>query len=285
MRRSLLFIPSNAPAMLQNADVFAADSVIFDLEDAVLLSEKDAALQLLNQFLNLYPLSQVEKVVRINGLDNTLGFIDLTTIVSDRIDTIMLPKATMESTLLLDQILSKIEKKTKMNKRIGIIPIIEKAFSIIEVSDIAKIQRVSGLLLGGEDLATDLEVERTEDGIEILLSRQMVVLAAKANQIDAIDTPYTNTTNPEGLKKDAVFAKSIGMNAKACIHPIQIEVVNTVFSPKDSEIEYAKKILKANEDAILENRGAFSVDGKMIDKPIIERAKKIIEKAKQWNLM
>jgi citrate lyase subunit beta/citryl-CoA lyase len=285
MRRSLLFIPSNAPAMLQNADVFAADSVIFDLEDAVLLSEKDAALQLLNQFLNLHPLDSIEKIVRINGLDSSLGFTDLTTIVSDRIDTIMLPKATLETTLLLDQVLTKIEKKTKMSKRIGIVPIIEKAGSIIEVNNIAKIERVNGLLLGGEDLATDLEVERTEDGLEILLSRQMVILAAKANLIDAIDTPYTNPTNPKGLEKDSNFAKSLGMNAKACIHPVQIEVVNQVFSPKESEIEYAKKVLKANEAAILENRGAFSVDGKMIDKPIIERAKKIIEKAKQWNLI
>jgi citrate lyase subunit beta / citryl-CoA lyase len=285
MRRSLLFIPSNTPAMLQNADVFSADSVIFDLEDAVLLSEKDAALQLLNQFLKLFPLGSIERIVRINALDTALGFIDLTTIVSDQIDTIMLPKATKESTLLLSQVLSKIEKKTKMRKKIGVIPIIEKASSIIEVSEIAKIERVNGLLLGAEDLATDLEVERTENGLEILLSRQMVVLAAKANLIDAIDTPYTNPTNNEALEKDSIFAKSIGMNAKACIHPVQIDTVNQVFSPKESEIEYAKKIIEANEIAIKENKGAFSVDGKMIDKPIIERAKKVIDKAKQWNLL
>ena len=285
MRRSLLFIPSNTPAMLQNADVFSADSVIFDLEDAVLLSEKDAALQLLNQFLKMFPLGSIEKIIRINGLDSTLGFTDLTTIVSDQIDTIMLPKATKETTLLLVQVLTKIEKKMKMHKKIGIIPIIETASSVLEVSEIAKIERVSGLLLGAEDLSTDLEVERTENGLEILLSRQMVILAAKANMIDAIDTPYTNPSNPDGLEKDSLYAKSLGMNAKACIHPVQIDIVNQVFSPKESEIEYAKKILAANEAAILEHKGAFSVDGKMIDKPIIERAKKLIEKARLWNLL
>ncbi|MDO9628923.1 MAG: aldolase/citrate lyase family protein [Acholeplasmataceae bacterium] len=285
MRRSLLFIPSNTPAMLQNADVFAADAVIFDLEDAVLLSEKDAALNLLNQFLSLFPLGSVEKVVRINGLDSSLGFVDLTTIVTDKIDTIMLPKATKEMTLLLVEVLRKIEKKTKMTKKIGIIPIIEKASSVLEVADIAKIERVNGLLLGGEDLATDLEVQRTENGLEILFSRQIVILAAKANQIDAIDTPYTNTTNQSGFESDSEFAKSLGMNAKACIHPIQIETVNKIFSPKVSEIEYALKVIAAYEAAILEKRGAFSVDGKMVDKPVIERAQKVIEKAKLWNLL
>ncbi|MBU1094804.1 MAG: CoA ester lyase [Firmicutes bacterium] len=284
MRRSLLFIPANSPAMLQNADVFASDSVIFDLEDAVVLSEKDAALSLVNEYLKKFEFDNLEIIIRINGLDTLLSKNELDTIVNDKIDTVMLPKATYETTLQLSKMLEKIEKQKKLTKKIGIIPIIELAKSVIEVNQIASVRGVTGLLLGGEDLATDLEVERTEQGLEILLSRSMVVLAAKANQIDAIDTPYTQTQNDEGLLKDTLFAKSLGMSAKVCIHPNQIETINQVFSPNEDEIAYAEKILNAVSQNMNNHKGAFSVDGKMIDKPIIERAQKLLEKAKKWKL-
>ncbi|MCF7930663.1 MAG: CoA ester lyase [Acholeplasmataceae bacterium] len=284
MRRSLLFIPANSPAMLQNADVFNADGVIFDLEDAVLVSEKDAALSLVNEYLKKFQFDHLEIIIRINGLDTQFSKDDLECVVSDHIDTIMLPKATYENTLELSKIIQKIEKQKKLKKKIGIIPIIELAKSIIEVNQIASVARVNGLLLGGEDLATDLEVERTEESLEILLSRSMVVLAAKANQIDAIDTPYTQTQNEEGLLKDAQRAKGLGMNAKSCIHPNQIDVINQVFSPSEQEIEYAKRIIEVISDDKNRQKGAFSIDGKMIDKPIIERAQKILKKAKDWNL-
>jgi citrate lyase subunit beta / citryl-CoA lyase len=284
MRRSLLFIPSNAPSMMQNADVFEADAVIFDLEDAVSLFEKDAALNLLEQFLNRFSLENIEMIVRINGLDTNLGMMDLNRIVSDKIDTIMLPKATFASTSLCQEIILTLENKKALKKTIHIIPIIEKAISLIEINDIAKLDRVDGLLLGAEDLATDLEVIRTHESIEILVPRTMVVYAAKAYGKDAIDTPYVDTTNQEGLKKDACFAKSLGMNAKACIHPNQIDSVNQIFIPSLKEISEAKKIMMAYEIAEKEGKGVFSVDGKMIDKPIIERAKKILMKKDRWNL-
>ncbi len=284
MRRSLLFIPANSPAMLQNADVFAADAVIFDLEDAVITSEKDAALSLVNEYLKKFNLDQLEIIIRINGLDTPYSKDELNTIINNSIDTIMLPKATHENTLQLSKILDKIEKQKKLSKKVGIIPIIELAKSVIEINQIASVNRVTGLLLGGEDLATDLEVDRTEQGLEILLSRSMVVLAAKANQIDAIDTPFIQTQNEEGLQKDALFAKSLGMNAKSCIHPNQIDIINSVFTPSEKEIEYAKKIMQAVSENKDNQKGAFSVDGKMIDKPIIERAQRLLKKAKHWKL-
>jgi len=285
MRRSLLFIPANSPAMLQNADIFQSDGVIFDLEDAVMLSEKDAAVHLLDNFLKSYAFENLEIVVRINPLDSEFSKTELEQIVSDKIDTIMLPKATSKNTNLLSKLLDKLEKSKKMNKKIGIIPIIELAYSVLEVQNIASIHRVNGLLLGGEDLATDLEVERTEGSMELLLSRGLIVLAAKAYKLDAIDTPYTKTNDEEGLNKDSTLAKQLGMNAKVCIHPNQIETVNTVFSPSIEDIEYARKVVKAEADASSNGKGAFTVDGKMIDKPIIIRAKKLLEKAQRWGLL
>jgi citrate lyase subunit beta / citryl-CoA lyase len=284
MRRSLLFIPANTPSMMQNADVFEADAVIFDLEDAVQLTEKDAAVDLFVQFLNQFKLKDVEIIVRINGLDTPFGEQDLYRVVSNQIDSIMLPKATVQSTAFCEGLIRKIEKKRKMTKMIRIIPIIERAVSVIEAYEIASFERVDGLLLGAEDLATDLEVERTEQGTEILFARSMVIMAAKANGIDAIDTPYTSTNNLLGLETDARFAKSLGMNAKACIHPNQIDTVNQIFCPSIEAIRHAKRIIEAEQEAIKQQRGAFSVDGKMVDKPIIERARKVLEKAKQWHL-
>jgi len=285
MRRSLLFIPANSPAMLQNADVFSADSVIFDLEDAVTITEKDAALNLLDLYLKTHDLSQMEIVVRTNSFVTGFSTRDIETITSDKIDTIMLPKANAHDVLMLSKMLTKIEKKKNMSKKVRILPIIELASSLLEIKEIACLDRVDGLLLGAEDLATDLEIVRTETGTEILYARSLVVVAAKANKIDAIDTPYTNTKDEDGLMKDCKFASSLGMNAKACIHPNQIEVVNQIFSPSIHEIEYAKKVLIAYEEAQKTGKGAFSVDGKMVDKPIIERANKLIKKAEKWGVL
>ena len=282
MRRSLLFIPSNTPAMLQNADVFHADAVIFDIEDAVSIDQKDAARHLLNQYLKQFNMLKLEKIVRINSLDTLFYKSDVDFILSDAIDTIMLPKATVQTVNELSKLLSRLEKHKKMHKKIAIIPIIELATSLIEVDEIARMDRVNGLLLGAEDLATDFEVERTEMGHEIFYARSKIIVAAKANKMDAIDTPYTNTTSLSGLIKDATFAKSIGMNAKACIHPNQIDDVNRIFSPTETEINYAMKVLTQAKHA---QKGAFAVDGKMIDKPILERCQKMIDKAIKWGLI
>ncbi|PKK93846.1 MAG: CoA ester lyase [Tenericutes bacterium HGW-Tenericutes-6] len=285
MRRSLLFIPANQPGMLQNADVFEADAVIFDLEDAVFASEKDAALELLNAFLDAIPLNKVEVMLRINGLDTEQGLIDLKHIVSEKIDTIMLPKANLDVLNSCSDILDELELNYQMLKRISIVPIIEDADACFHAYEIAKHPRVSGLLLGAEDLAKDLEVERTDASFEIFFARSQVIYAAKAHQKDAIDTPYISTKNEEGLILDAKYAKSLGMNAKACIHPNQIDIINEIFSPSKADIEQALRIIKAMDDPNNKEKGAFSLDGKMIDKPIIERALKTIEKAKKYQLI
>lgn len=285
MRRSLLFIPSNSPAMLQNADIFGADGVIFDLEDAVSVSEKDAARTLLDTFLTMYPLSHLEIVVRINQVETSIETGELNLIVSDKIDTIMLPKATKQSTLILIGQLKKIELEKNLTKKINIIPIIEMAESVLQVSDIAKLERVSGLLLGAEDLASDLEVSRSIESLEILMPRALTILAAKANKIDAIDTPFIHKDDEDGLIKDAKFAKQLGMNAKACIHPNQVETINEIFSPSPLEINQALRILEAYQKPENKQKGAFSLDGKMVDKPIVDRAQRLIEKAKAWHLL
>ncbi|HOE06073.1 MAG TPA: CoA ester lyase [Bacilli bacterium] len=282
MRRSCLFIPSSNPGMLQSADIYPFDAVIFDLEDAVTMSEKESARELLKNFLSIADLKQKEIMIRINSLDNDLAMLDLDDIVSDEIDTIMLPKARVSDIVYLDKVLRQIEEKKQMTKKINIVPIIELASSLLEVERIAAEKRVNGILLGAEDLTSDMEVSRTEEGTEIFYPRARIAMACKAFKIDAIDTPYTNVNNLEGLEKDSLVAKELGFNAKACIHPNQIDVINRIFSPTEKEILRAQKIVAAYEQ---EKKGAFSLDGKMIDKPIIERSLKIIAKAKKIGLL
>jgi len=285
MRRSLLFIPSNNPGMLESSSLFGSDSVIFDLEDSVSVSEKDNSRNLLISFLNSKEKLNLEVVVRINDSDTPFYYADLEAVVTPKIDTIMLPKASVKTLSKLDKDLSKIEKEKQLVNKIKVIPIIELASSLIEASEIAAMPRVDGLLLGAEDLSSDLEVVRTEEGLEILYARMVVITAAKAKKIDAIDTPFPNVFDNDKLKKDCEFVKRIGMNAKACIHPNQIEVVNEVFSPTQAEINWATKVLMAKEEAEKKNQGVFSLDGKMVDKPVILRAEKIILKAKKYKIL
>lgn len=284
MRRSLLFMPGNNPGMLQNCDVFESDTVIIDLEDAVSSTEKDSARNLVKSFITTHSVKN-EIMIRINGFDTPFYEKDLDYVVSDNIDSIMLPKARVEDLIKLDTILTKYEKERKMKKHINVVPIVEMALSLIEVDEIAKCPRVNGILLGAEDFTKDLEVTRTKEGAEILYARSRIIVACKAYKIDAIDTPFTDTVDMEGLKKDVNYVKGLGMNAKSAIHPNQIETINRAFTPTQKEIDYAIRVLKARDEAYSKGLGVFSLDGKMVDNPVIKRAETVIEKAKKFEVI
>ena len=286
MRRSLLFMPGNNPAMLQNSDVFDADAVIYDLEDAVSPAEKDSARNLVSAFLSArkkpFPM---EIVIRINGLDTEYYLNDLKAVVSDKIDTVMLPKATVNYLKELDVLLTEIEMEKNLSKKIGVIPIIELSASVLELDEIVKMPRVNGVLLGAEDLTSDLEVSRTKKGDEILYPRQKLAYACSAYKIDSIDTPFTDVADEEGLENDCRFVCGIGFTSKAAIHPNQVGVINSIFVPSMDKIKWALRVEEASKNALEKGLGVFSLDGKMVDKPIMERAKKILLKAKRYNLI
>lgn len=286
MRRSLLFIPGNNPAMLQNSDVFESDAVIFDLEDAVSITEKIPARILVREFLNaLKTPPPMEIVVRINGLDTEFYTDDLEAVVSDKIDTIMLPKAQVKYLKQLDELLTEIENRKKMAKKIAVIPIIELAVSVLQIEEIVACPRVNGVLLGAEDLSGDMEVLRTKQGNEILYPRMRLAYACGAYKIDAIDTPFTDVNDSSGLESDCRFVANLGFNAKAAIHPNQIPTINEVFVPAQKNIIWALRVQEAARQAYEKGLGVFSLDGKMVDKPVITRAEKIIEKAKKYKLI
>ncbi len=285
MRRSLLFIPGNNPAMLRNSDVFESDAVIYDLEDAVSVTEKDAARELVSGFLNCAGALPMEVIVRINGLDTEYFSADLEAVVSDKIDSVMLPKASAAYLAELDFLLTEQEKKKGLKKRINVVPIVELASSVLQIDEIVKCPRVNGVLLGAEDLSGDIEVMRTKKGNEILYPRMKLAYACAAYKIDAIDTPFTDVNDGAGLEEDCRFVANLGFNAKAAIHPNQVPVINSIFVPAQKSIEWALRVQEAARQASLKGLGVFSLDGKMVDKPVILRAENIIKKARKYNLI
>lgn len=279
MRRSMMFLPGNSPRMLMNGPVLPADSLIFDLEDAVSPDQKDAARIMVQHTLNNLDFSKKEIVVRINDLESEFWKKDLEVILEANPHVIMPPKVACAPDIhKLDTFITELQEKNgKDYSHIGILPLIELAIGVENAFEIASASpRVVGLFLGGEDLSANLRSPRTKASWEIFYARTRLINAARAAEIDVIDTPFTDTNDMEGLRKDAEFAKSLGFSGKAVISPRHLDIVNEVFSPTKDEIEWAHEVMEVIEIGKKEGRGAVSLHGKMIDKPIVMRAEQIL---------
>lgn len=287
LRRTMLFMPGNNPGMLQNAPILGADSVILDLEDAVSLTEKDSARTLVREAIKFLDYSNVELVVRVNPLDTEFGPKDIDTIARVKPDTLMIPKATEEQMKTIDDMLSKIESEEGFeNGSIKLIPIVETAYGLENVySIINSSKRTVAVLLGAEDLTSDFGIKRTKEGEEIFYARNRVSTACRASRVDAIDTPFTDTNDYEGLAKDTARAKSLGFTGKAAINPRQIDTIHSVFAPTEQEIKHSLRVLAARDEAKEKGLGVFSLDGKMVDAPVINRATTTVELAKILGLI
>lgn len=274
LRRTMLFMPGNNPGMLQTAPVFGSDAVIFDLEDAVALTEKDAARVLISEALKTNKYDTVEVVVRINPLSTPYAEKDIDVIARLKPDAILLPKACPEDIKVLDEKLNEIEKEMGFEAgSIKIHPLVETTYGVETVYETIKASpRVISVLLGGEDLAADLGVKRTKVSDELFYARTKVVNACKACKVDAIDTPFTDTNDYEGLMADSLKAKMLGFTGKLAINPRQIDTIHEAYSPSQAEINHALRVMAAKEEAAREGLGVFSLDGKMVDLPIINRA-------------
>lgn len=264
--KSMLFMPGNNPGMLFSSSILGADAIIIDLEDAVSASEKDAARILVREFLSSFD-NPADVLVRVNPTDTPYFKDDMAMLVDMKIDSIMLPKASVESVKETDEFLKANNSDLKIFALIETAMGVEDSLNILSASD-----RIIGVLLGAEDLTLDLGAARTKASEEIRYSRQKIVAVSKALEIQAIDTPFTDTDDMEGLKKDTEFAKAMGMTGKAAISPRHVMTINEVFSPTEKEIEHAVRVCEGAIDAKEKGLGAWSLDGKMVDAPIIKRA-------------
>lgn len=284
LRRSMLFIPGNNPAMLQNGGVFGADSVILDLEDAVAPGEKDAARFLVAETLKGVDYGASEKVVRINPLD-TFGKEDIKKIVPCRPDVLLVPK--VESAKDIKKVIELVEAaKSPEDPLTEIVALLETPRGIAEAYNIAQADKcVVALALGAEDYTAALGANRTKEGTEIFTARTMIINAAAAAGIQAIDTPYTDANDDDGLMKDTTLAKQLGFKGKLAINPRQIDVIHAVFNPSQADIEWAEQVIYAIRKAQKEGSGVASLNGKMVDAPIVSRAERILHLARLLRLV
>ena len=282
MIRSMLFLPGNNPNMLINGSVLGADAVIFDLEDAVSPAEKDAARILVRNTMRYMDFRGCEIIVRINSIDTAYWQKDIDEILPYKPGLVLLPKTSSAADVLAaDAYMTEVEKKLGLEQNtVGLMPLIETAMGVENAFAIASAtKRVQALFLGAEDLTADLQCKRTKEGREIEYARTRLVVAARAAGVAVYDTPFTDVNDDEGIWTDARLAKALGFTGKASISPRHVEVINSVFSPTQKEVDYAYEVMDAIELAKSQGKGAIALHGKMIDAPIVARAQQTIAMA------
>ena len=283
LRRSMLFVPGSNAAMISNTFIYKPDSIMFDLEDAVALKEKDSARILVAHALQ-HPLYQeIETVVRVNPLDSEFGLNDLNAVVRAGVDVVRMPKTeTAQDVVDMDLAITEIEKAC--GREVGstkMLAAIESPLGITQANQIATAsKRLIGIALGAEDYVRNLKTERSPEGIELLFARCSILQAARAAGIQAFDTVYSNANNEEGFLKEAALIKQLGFDGKSLINPRQIELLHNLFAPTQKDVDQAEKIIAAAEEADRNGLGVVSLNGKMIDAPIIDRARLVLERAK-----
>ncbi len=288
LRRTMMFVPASNPGMMRDASIYGADSIMFDLEDSVSLKEKDTSRFLLYNALKTFDYGDTETVVRINSLDMG-GKDDIYATVRAGIQVIRLPKTeSAEDVLDAEAVIEDAERKcgrevgtTKMMAAIEGPQGVLNALSIATAS-----KRLIGIALGSEDYVTAMKTRRyaDRDSEEIFFARSMIVHAARAAGIAALDTVFSDVDDEETLRKETEFIKQIGFDGKSVINPRQIPVVNSVYTPTEKEINNAKNVIYAIEEAESRGSGVIALNGKMIDKPIVERAQRVLMLAEKAGL-
>lgn len=288
LRRTMLFVPGNNPGMIADAHIYGSDSVMFDLEDSVTMAEKDAARMLVYNALKTIDYGSIEIVVRVNPLSTPYGREDIFAMVHAHCPVIRMPKTeTAQDVIDTENCIEEAEKEAGIP--VGttkILIAVESALGIVNAYSIAtSSKRIIGIALGAEDYCANLKTTRSAEGTELFYARSAIVVAARAAGIDALDTVYSNVNDTEGLIAQTKLIKQLGFDGKSIINPRQIAPINSVFAPTEVEIEKAMRIINAAEEAAKKGSGVVSLDGKMVDKPVVTRASRVVSLARAMNLI
>ena len=281
LRRSRLYIPGNNPDLALNAGLFGADCIILDLEDSVAPAEKDQARIMVRNSLLAIDFGSSERIVRINPLSTAYGERDLEMVLPACPDVILVPKCESKNDILaVQKIIISYEKSTNSDRQVLLMPLVETAKGVLKSSEIAAAsERNVALCLGAEDLTADIGVQRTVEGEELFMAQGLIVLAAKAAGIQALDTVFSDIEDIAGLVSSAERARRLAFDGKGIIHPAQIKPVHRAFAPTEEEIEEAKRIIEAYQKASAEGTAVFVIGTKMIDAPVVARARKVLKMA------
>jgi len=285
MRRSRLYVPGSEPKYFINAALHAADGIILDLEDSVHPNEKDAARLLVRNALRAVDFLDCERMVRINQIP--LGLEDLDEIIPESPDLILIPKVeSPEQIVQVDQRVAEINANYGLSRPVWLMPILESALGIEKAFEIADAsQQIVALTIGLEDYTADLGVVKTSTGAESLYARQRIVNAARAAGVQAIDSVFGDVGDMDALRSWALNSRALGFEGMGCVHPSQIPVIHGAFAPTAAEIEKARKIVAAYNEAQEKGLGVVSLGSKMIDPPVVQRALKLMARARAMNLV
>jgi len=285
LRRSRLYLPGNEPKYFINAGLHEPDGIILDLEDSVHHAEKDAARLLVRNALRAVDFGRCERMVRINPFP--LGRRDLEEVVTQHPDLILIPKVEhAEQVREVDALITLIQGHNRTTRPIWLMPIVETALGVENMYAIAHAsQRNAAITIGLEDYTADLDVVKTTNGAESLYARMRLVNAAKAAGLQAIDSVYGDVADAEGLSRWGEASRAMGFEGMGCVHPQQIKTIHHAFAPSAVEIEKALKIAAAFAEAQTRGLGVVSVGSKMIDPPVVSRALKLVERARQMGLV
>lgn len=274
MIKSYLFVPGNRPDRINKALASPANAVIIDLEDSIAVSEKDQVREVVKAFLLAYDFTNSKKLcVRINDVSTPYYEEDVRMVAEYPDICIMLPKTNSPSDI------KKLEERTL--PRQYILPLIETAKGILNAYEIASCSdRVTVLAFGAIDYCLDINISISGHGHELIYPRSALVIASRAAEIEPpIDTVYVDISNVEGLTEEIERAKSLGIFSKMCIHPLQLKLVNKLFSPTVSEIMWAKNVVKSFEDALAKGLSAIKIENKMIDLPVYKQALAMLKRS------
>lgn len=285
LRRSRLYLPGSEPKYFINAGLHAPDGVILDLEDSVHPDEKAAARLLVRNALRAVDFGGAERMVRINQLP--LGLEDLDDVIPQRPDLILIPKVESEQQVAeVDRRIGEIEQRSKLPGKIWLMPILESALGIERAFAIAQAsERIVALTIGVEDYTADLGVVKTKTGEETLYARMRLVNASRAAGLQAIDSVFGDVGDMDGLRAWCERSRALGFEGIGCAHPMQVAVVHQAYAPSAQEIEKAEMIVAAYEEARRAGKGVVSLGSKMIDPPVVNRALKLMERARQMGLV
>ena len=280
--RSLLFIPGNRPDMLGKVDKYSPDAFVPDMEDSVPRSEKQNARKHINDALDNMMRLGIPVIPRINSLNSGLAYEDIAIALNHKVFGLTVGKVASAADIKkLSEIIAIIEVDN--GYEIGstkLIVWIETAQSVINVREISRSSpRLLALAFGAEDYTNDMAIKRQSDDSEIEFGRHSVAIAARSANVLSLDTPYFQFNNNEGLKGDILIARSIGYTGKFAIHPNQIEAINNGFIPSIEDLEQAKQIVSEYQKALSFGKGAISVNGMVVDVPVVKRAQAVIDMA------
>jgi len=277
--RSLIFVPGIRENMIEKARSFDADVIVLDLEDSVPTAEKEQARQVVRRAVPMMGTLGHTVHVRVNPVSSGLARDDLAAVVCPELSGICLPKVESAQDIRDVDVLIR-ERELEQGVKPGtlaLIPAIESARGVLRCEEICRAStRLTAITLGADDYTADLGVHRTREGRELDYARQVMAVCARAADIQALDTPFADFRDEEGLIRESEWVRSLGFKGKYLIHPSQIGPVNRVFRPSEEEVAYARRVVEAFEEALARGEGAVQVDGRMVDAPVAKRARALI---------